>query len=129
VCASPRSDPYDGSTRRRRGRRSRTSSQARSSGYGVDAGTGWFADVATLRAFDECGEDASDELMAAMDRTYENTWSWADVNCGDSGENIIAFSSGYGDGLYASFWGLDEEGAPVCLVTDFGLCEVAWDRT
>jgi hypothetical protein len=96
-------------------------------GYGVDAGTGCFADVATLRAFDECGEDASDELMAAMDRTYENTWSWADVTCGDSGENIIAFSSGYGDGFYRSFWGLAEDGMPVCLVTDFGLCEVTWN--
>jgi len=35
--------------------------------------------------------------------------------------NLVAFTSGAGDGVYASFWGLDAAGAPVALVTDFGL--------
>lgn len=38
--------------------------------------------------------------------------------------NLIAFSSGAGDGAYPSFWGVDADGNPVCLVTDFGLLDV-----
>jgi len=37
------------------------------------------------------------------------------------GGNLVAFRTGAGDGVYASFWGLDGGGAPVALVTDFGL--------
>jgi hypothetical protein len=95
-------------------------------GYPVDAGTGCFADLTTLRAFDQCGEDASDELLQAMDKTQENTWSWGNITCGDAGENLLAFSSGWGDGFYASYWGIDENGAAVCIVTDFGVCDVDW---
>ena len=95
-------------------------------GYDVDAGVGCFADVTALRAFDECGDDATDEAIASMQKNGEQAWTWADIRCGDDGENVIIFSSGDGDGSYASFWGLDEMGAPAWLVTDFGLFEVAW---
>ena len=95
-------------------------------GYGVDAGIGCFADVAALRAFDGYGEDASHELTEALGETYEPTWSWADITCGDAGENVIVFSSGIGEGFYVSYWGFAEDGTLVCLVTDFGLCEVDW---
>jgi hypothetical protein len=81
-----------------------------------------------LRAFDECGEDASEELLQALNRTSQNTWSWADITCGDSGENLIAFSSGWGDGFYASFWGIARDDSIACIVTDFGVCEVDWSH-
>ena len=42
-----------------------------------------------------------------------------------SGLNIAAFSSGFGDGSYSSYWGLDAEGAPVRLVTSFDVLEEA----
>jgi len=35
--------------------------------------------------------------------------------------NVITFSSGWGDGGYASFWGYDALGDLTCLVTDFNL--------
>ena len=95
-------------------------------GYDVEAGVGCFADVTALRAFDECGEDAMDEAIASMQKNDEKAWTWADIRCGDDGENVIIFSSGDGDGCYASFWGLDATGAPAWLVTDFGLFGVAW---
>ena len=34
---------------------------------------------------------------------------------------MVAFSSGFGDGRYASYWGFDEENNLTCLVTDFGV--------
>jgi hypothetical protein len=35
------------------------------------------------------------------------------------GRTVVAFSSGYGDGVYASYWGLDAGGAPAVLCLDF----------
>src|SRR4051812_29871063 len=56
-------------------------------GYGVDAGTGCFADAsATFEG---------ETIVAQLDRTYTPTWSWA-VG-GDA--SWVAFSSGYGDGI------------------------------
>ncbi|MBL7241699.1 DUF4241 domain-containing protein [Bacillus altitudinis] len=33
--------------------------------------------------------------------------------------DIAIFTTGFGDGMYPSFWGLDGNGKPTCLVTDF----------
>ena len=95
-------------------------------GYPVDTGTGCFMDDETARLvlenLDE--EEFSEALAAEMERTYEDTWSWANIEFDpDEGGNIVAFSAGVGDGLYASYFGLDEAGEVVCLVTDFSLFE------
>lgn len=96
-------------------------------GYGVDSGTGAFADAKAIAAIvddpeamqrfvDDCGDE--------MQKCYRHTRSWA-VAEGEFG-SIAAFSSGYGDGFYASYFGLDASGAPAALVTDFGICD--WPR-
>ena len=41
----------------------------------------------------------------------------------ESGLNLIAFSSGWGDGCYPSYWGLDAQGQATCLLTDFRVIE------
>jgi hypothetical protein len=38
-----------------------------------------------------------------------------------TGANQIAFSTGHGDGFYASYWGYDGTDDIVCLVTDFDI--------
>ena len=58
------------------------------------------------------------QLIDQMDRTYVPTWSWANVEVGDR-RNVVMFSTGLGDGIYSSYFGYDERGNPVCLVTDF----------
>ena len=90
-------------------------------GYPVDSGTGCFMDgeAARLVLSDLDPEDFSDALAGEMEKTYEDTWSWANVGVGAG--NIVAFSAGVGDGVYASYFGLDEGGGVVCLVTDFSL--------
>jgi hypothetical protein len=86
-------------------------------GYGVDAGTGCFIDT---KAFDSLeGEETGDAIFDGLEKTRVNTWAWANVKLGNA--NVVAFSSGYGDGFYASYWGFDAKGALVALVTDFGL--------
>ena len=50
------------------------------------------------------------------------TWSWLDWRPSKGcEENIICFSSGWGDGSYASYFGFDADGRPSALVTDFAV--------
>jgi siroheme synthase len=47
-------------------------------------------------------------------------WSWANhVLDDETGLNIVLFSSGWGNGQYKTYWGLDARGAALCLMTDF----------
>jgi hypothetical protein len=36
---------------------------------------------------------------------------------------VIVFSSGWGDGSYPSYFGLDAEGTPLVLMTDFQILD------
>jgi hypothetical protein len=104
-------------------------------GYGVDAGTGCFMDVATARALVALAKAAAARgdyednsgLTDALMATYVNTWSWANLVVDPaSGANVIAFSSGWGDGWYASYWGYDISDQRVALITDFGVVDPTW---
>lgn len=91
-------------------------------GYPVDAGTGCFMDRSTgLGLAQQMNDDYSfyETMIAEMDKTYVHTWSWLDMRFGDG--NLIAFSSGYGDGLYATYVGFDTDGEVSVIVTDFGV--------
>lgn len=100
-------------------------------GYGVDAGIGSFMDIAARAA-----------MLAREDREkgkrgYSNYYDdviHAEMQA-TGGEHLMhkprpddpaivaMFRSGWGDGMYPSFWGLDAEGRPVLLVTDFQVLE------
>jgi hypothetical protein len=92
--------------------------------YGVDSGTGSFlspeaAASMTAQLSDEFAERVAEQMHA----TYVHTREWAMVEL--PGQlNLALFSSGLGDGAYASFWGLDADDKPVVLLTDFGLLDV-----
>ena len=94
-------------------------------GYGVDSGTSCFMDLAAARrlftAMDgDDGDTVGREIVDQM-RSHERPgWSWASVVLDPStGSNVVAFSSGMGDGFYSSFCAYDTEGELVCIVTDF----------
>jgi hypothetical protein len=105
--------------------------------YGVDAGTGCFVDwdaaeiignlVSLEISYPEKDEFElfCDRVIAEMERNSFGkhfTAGWANIQVSDDTEaNIIAFSSGWGDGDYVSFWGYDESGNLTSLVTDFAL--------
>ncbi|EJL39650.1 hypothetical protein BAG01nite_05760 [Brevibacillus agri] len=94
-------------------------------GYGVDAGTGAFMDEKACKRLEsrlEQDEAFSEALMAEMDQTYKHTRSWLVKDMGD-GCNIAMFSSGWGDGSYASYIGYDADGQIVRLLTDFYLVD------
>ena len=106
--------------------------------YGVDAGTGCFLDleaadlIANLVSL-EIRYPQQDEFELFCDRVNADmdknafgkpliTAGWTNMRVGDDSEaNMIAFSSGWGDGGYASFWGYDASGNLTSLVTDFAL--------
>jgi uncharacterized protein DUF4241 len=92
-------------------------------GYGVDAGTGCFMDPVAGRLLAD-RMDKDDEyfnvIIEEMEKTYRHTRSWLDWRPSPGrDENIICFSSGWGDGHYPSFFGFSGEGHPCALLTDF----------
>jgi hypothetical protein len=106
--------------------------------YGVDAGTGCFADedaaeilenLVSLEVrypekddFELFCERATAEMIKNSFGKYPLTAGWADLKVSNDTEaNIIMFSSGWGDGGYSSFWGYDADGNLTALVTDFAL--------
>jgi hypothetical protein len=98
-------------------------------GYGVDSGTGCFMDAvaaARLVAAMRADEEYYLTVIDAMRPTYRHTWQWASIPLDPlTGANLVAFSSGWGDGAYASYFGYDAAQGLTCLVTDFGLLDDA----
>jgi hypothetical protein len=83
-------------------------------GYGVDSGTGCFADADRLM-LDGREEEWQEALLDELDRTARDTWSTAVV----SDATVVAFSTGWGDGVYPS-WGVrGDDGRLLAVVTDF----------
>jgi hypothetical protein len=92
-------------------------------GYGVDAGTGCFMDPVAGRLLAErmgLEDEYSNVIIDGMETTYRATRSWHGWRPSpERDENIICFSSGWGDGSYPSFFGFSAEGHLCALVTDF----------
>lgn len=105
--------------------------------YGVDSGTGSFMDVDSAKilaplVWEQSGSDGQDKfeefcdkVLAEMEKHSLGKYGgarWANMKVSASTEtNVVTFSSGWGDGGYASFWGYDALGDLTCLVTDFAL--------
>lgn len=101
-------------------------------GYPVDSGNGAFMSPESARQF---GRNLGllgavnfgyiREVSAAAQANAPNGGPWVNLVLEDaSGANAILFQSGFGDGVYASYWGYDGDENLVCLVTDFGLFEI-----
>lgn len=91
-------------------------------GYGVDAGTGAFIDSSggkELMKFLMEKLDNYEIIIEEMQKTYKDTWSWLLWNKNNC--NVAMFSSGWGDGLYATYIGYDVNNNICRLVTDFDI--------
>lgn len=111
-------------------------------GYPVDAGTGSFMDASAKAAMDKREAQEIERARAsstAYGSYYDNVVAdEMERNGGhfalhkplaDDPVNVAIFQSGWGDGVYASYWGLDEAGRPLVLVTDFGVMTGADGRS
>jgi len=100
-------------------------------GFPVDAGLGCFADARAIlemeRLEERLARELGDQFISFYDNKIEfileeNEDNWGNLLVKEeNGLNVILFASGYGDGHYASYWGIGENGEPVALVTDFNL--------
>lgn len=104
--------------------------------FGVDAGLACFADAKTsedYRLFLEKWQKENpgknkytDYFEALFQKSYEmypevqneggNFLSW---QLPETGQRLVMFSSGMGDGIFSGYWGLDEEGKIVNLIVPF----------
>jgi hypothetical protein len=100
--------------------------------YGVDSGTGCFMDANTRSLLVQKGSfdawldayDAyiDDVLLESLEKSNTDMCGWADLAIDtDTGGNLVAFSSGWGDGGYVTYIGYDAEGTVTCFTTDFML--------
>lgn len=101
-------------------------------GYPVDAGLGCFMDPVArdaMRRREALEEKRNANYSNYFDNVLLNELKGFSLDglmhrpLPDDAADIAIFASGWGDGVYASFWSLDAEGRPLQLVTDFGVLE------
>jgi Protein of unknown function (DUF4241) len=89
-------------------------------GFAADAGIGIFVDEEASKKLDRNRlTDTDTEMYQEMKKHQHKNWRYAMYNFGT--HNLAAFTTGLGDGYFASYIGLDANGKPCRLVTDFGL--------
>lgn len=102
-------------------------------GYPVDAGLGSFMDKTAMVLMSEqqsklqADQNYYDDVLAAEFAPNQDRFVMHRPVAGNP-LNIAMFWSGWGDGFYPSFWGLDAAGEPLLLTTDFGVLEDADGR-
>lgn len=95
-------------------------------GYAVSSGTGCFMDVDQFEAYEKmlAGDESFGlRLLKEYQDGAQGPVATLDYKCSASPlpGNIVMFSSGLGDGVYASYWGMDARDEVVALVTSFGV--------
>ena len=85
-------------------------------GYGVDTGSGCFADLAAMQVL-TADVEKYERLKQEVNTPYVK---WIDFRLTDLC-NIFVFPSGHGDGVYPCYFGYDANGTVICLATDFGI--------
>lgn len=88
--------------------------------FGVDAGTAMFIDSIANQSFAARGNAQWENVF--ITKAEENAYKGFIYEF--DRHNLATFSTGYGDGCYATFIGFDSEGEVCQLLTDFGL--VGW---
>jgi len=85
-------------------------------GYGVDAGLGLFVDQVARNSLNDILDKNWDNIFSEKFKDY--------LNYDFQNHNAVFFSTGYGDGFYATYIGRDSDGKICQLLTDFDI--VLW---
>lgn len=105
-------------------------------GYPVETGLASFCDAKTQQAYarfckqwkkENPGRNLYDDYFAALfAQSYEKnpkhqgaSGDWLNWTMPGQEGNILLFNSGFGGGVYPSYWGYDRNGNVCCLVTPF----------
>lgn len=94
-----------------------------SRGYAVDLAISCFVppEAFSELADDEDFERLSDDLTKAITVADENDLFSCEIEL--NGQRMIAFPSGFGDGFYFNWLGLDDDKKPCVLITAFDVLE------
>lgn len=90
--------------------------------YTADSGTGCFMDTEVAKLLLSKMKDANyaDKITDEIRKSFSETMSLANIEINPAtGGNLVAFSTGFGDGIYGSQIGYDKSGKIACIVTDF----------
>ena len=92
-----------------------------SRGYGVDMATSCFVSPEAISGTmsDEEIDQLSDNLTQAVTGAEEQGKFACEIEL--NGQNLIAFKSGFGDGFYYNWIGLDADDEPCMLLTAFNV--------
>jgi hypothetical protein len=107
-------------------------------GYPVDAGLGCYMDADTLDLIGEREKQVQAQKPDSDVNYYDDVLA-SDLEANkdiyalhrpvaDKKGNVAVFWSGWGDGFYPAFWGLDRDGRALVLLTDFSVVENADGR-
>ncbi len=101
--------------------------------YPVDSGFGGFVDYSVQAELNELLEadnrEKSKRLHKDLEQQSKPTWAWANFEVKPN-MKILVVSSGFGDGAYRTFYGLNSKDEVVSLVTDFNVVtsEISKDK-
>jgi hypothetical protein len=95
--------------------------------YSVDSGTGCFMDPVAAAVLDRKmskNEFFYERIINEMADSNPPGWRWTNLMISRKNPaNLIAFTTGAGDGTYPSYWGRAEDGTITCLLNDFLLLD------
>lgn len=95
-------------------------------GYEVENGLGCFMDEKVMEILDVMDEDELNKYEKNIrDKVKQSKMSVADIIIDKkTGSNIVVFASGWNQGVFPTYYGLDKDGKVARLVTDFMVIEV-----
>ncbi|GAB5465675.1 MAG: DUF4241 domain-containing protein [Candidatus Kapaibacteriales bacterium] len=104
-------------------------------GFPVDAGLGGFFDIQAGEEYLKLQDDFLNSnpngnfYDVFLDKEFKKNakrqndpndyGNWVNYRLPNSNSNITMFQSGYGDGIYPAYWGIDKSGNITSLVIDF----------
>lgn len=99
-------------------------------GYSVDGSVGLFIDSVANQEFGSLVKKDFNTWIHVfneeIDKHMRNSWSFTVFDFQE--HNLVAFTTGFGDGRYGSYIGYDANGQICQLLTDFGLVDWIKDK-
>jgi hypothetical protein len=95
--------------------------------WGTDGGTAGFGSPEAVKVIDAAAGVDQPLVDELFDRERANDYEWALLTVDShSGANAFACESGFGDGGYPVFVGLDDQGRPAMLLSDFSVLDMEY---
>lgn len=95
-------------------------------GFDVENGVCCYMDECIMEELDNLFEEDLDEYEKSIKSSVKfskNVFSFKSIPYGSKGCNIIAFTAGWKNGTFPSYFGYDKNDKVCCLVTDFMVLE------